>query len=71
MTFTVYLKILCIYLPKVYYITAEVELLLLSNKLILNVVLYCNFFCKMANVEIVNFDAFGGDRQNAVLIVNQ
>ena len=45
---------------------------MLSNKLILIMVLYCNIFVsKMANIEIVYFDAFAGDRQFGVLIVKR
>ena len=44
-------------------ITANVKVLLLSNTLILiMVLLYCDFSFKMAKIEIVYFDAFGGDK---------
>ena len=53
-------------------ITADVKFLLLSNKLILIIVLYCNLlFSKMAKIEIVYFEALAGNRQFAVLIVNR
>ena len=52
-------------------ITADEKFILLSNKLILIMVLYCSkFFFLKGNIEIVYFDVFDGNRQFTELIVN-